>query len=361
MRNVTYLVHRELRPDPPPRDIGDYASWIRQALYEAYDEVRAQQQRATHRQKRKYDSKAVAHTFPIGCWVLKYYPPARKDKLCSPWIGPYKVVRAPMEWVVGIQVDADARIFYVHMDDLKRCAPPDPTLSWPDVARGTSIVLSTRAPSTVAHTIADLTPTKSDNSQMAMSEQSTQSENFGDNDVCAPPITVHTESSHDDTGAPSITIWNLEDDKCILSKNSECCIDFKGFRFHSMETLLCALELDMLGDTKYVRQLARYARMEYVRKCAKTRFELAPNTIQDKWLCEQFTAWTQIISARILLDPKFKQALLDSCGSPLCDPNDPVYSNALMSSRKMCAKQDAFNFPPWIEGHMRLTRGQAIR
>ena len=31
-----------------------------------------------------------------------------------------------MEWVVGIQVDADARIFYVHMDNLKRCATPDP-------------------------------------------------------------------------------------------------------------------------------------------------------------------------------------------------------------------------------------------
>ena len=114
------LVHRELHPDPPPQDIGDYASWIRQALYEAYDEVHAQQQRTTHRQKRNYDSKAVARTFPIGCWVLRYYPPARKNKLCSPWIGPYKVVRAPMEWVVGIQVDADARIFYVHMYDLKR-------------------------------------------------------------------------------------------------------------------------------------------------------------------------------------------------------------------------------------------------
>ena len=95
----------------------------------------------------------------------------------------------------------------------------------------------------------------------------------------------------------------------MLSKNSKCSIDFKGFRFNSMETLLCALELVMLGDTKYVGQLARYAKMEYVRKCAKTRFELAPNTIQDKWLCEQFTVWTQIISARILLDPKFKQAL----------------------------------------------------
>ena len=57
-----------------------------------------------------------------------------------------------MEWVVGIQVDADARIFYVHMDDLKRCATPDPEPSWPDTARGTSFVVSTRTPSTFTHT-----------------------------------------------------------------------------------------------------------------------------------------------------------------------------------------------------------------
>ena len=123
---------------------------VQQALHESYDEVRAQQQRATHRQKRNYDSKAVARAFPIGCWTLQYYPPARRNKLCSPWIGPYKVVRAPMEWVVGIQLDADARIIYVHMDDLKRCAPPDPEPTWPDAARGTSVVVSTRAPSTLA-------------------------------------------------------------------------------------------------------------------------------------------------------------------------------------------------------------------
>ena len=43
------LVHRELRPDPPPGDPGTYASWVQQALHESYDEVRAQQQRATHK------------------------------------------------------------------------------------------------------------------------------------------------------------------------------------------------------------------------------------------------------------------------------------------------------------------------
>ena len=163
---------------------------------------------------------------------------------------------------------------------------------------------------------------------MSISDQSTQNDNQDEGQMRAPPISVHTESS------TTNTVWNLDDANCILSKNSKCSIDFKGFRFHSMETLLCTLELDILGDTKYIRQLARYTKIEYVRKCARTRFELASNTLQDKWLCEQFTAWTQIISARILLDPEFKQVLMHSCGSPLCDPNDPVYSNALMSSRK---------------------------
>ena len=184
------LVDRELRPDPPPGDPGTYATWVQQALYESYDEVRAQQERATHRQKRNYDSKAVARAFPMGCWTLRYYPPARKNKLCSPWIGPYKIVRAPMEWVVGIQTDADARIFYVHMDDLKRCATPDPEPSWPDTARGSSIVVSTRAPSTLTRSDIDRDqhPTSSAHQQLPSCAHHTKSVSTMDIDVRASDI-----------------------------------------------------------------------------------------------------------------------------------------------------------------------------
>ena len=182
--------------------------------------MRAQQQRATHRQKRNYDSKAMARAFPIGSWVLRYYPPALIDKLCSPWIGPYKIVRAPMEWVVGIQVDADERIFYVHMDDLKHCAPPDPAPSWPDMVRGTSIVLSTRAPSTFAPTEAHQSHTESGGAQQ------TESVTSNEEDVRASIITDQSEVIHTDTNTPPKSVWDLQDAKCILSKNSECCIDF---------------------------------------------------------------------------------------------------------------------------------------
>ena len=84
--------------------------------------------------------------------------------------------------------------------------------------------------------------------------------------------------------------WDLQDAKCILSMKSDCCIDVKGFRFFTMERLFYALQLLTLGDKKFIGQLAKYKRMDYVRKCVNTRFELAPTIIQDKWLDEQFQA-----------------------------------------------------------------------
>ena len=385
------LVHRELRADPPPGDPGTYASWVQQALYESYDEVRAQQQRATHRQKRNYDSKAVARAFPINCWTLRYYPPARKNKLCSPWIGPYKVVRAPMEWVVGIQLNADARIIYVHMDDLKRCAPPDPEPTWPDAARGTSVVVSTRAPSTLARS--DVTRGQSaliDTSNIGGSAHHTESTNSGHTALRAPTLSVFTNGAHHmgsslsdqiDARAPEKDVqvksdtvhnsmvniypaptstWDLQDENCLLSMKSPCSIDVQGYRFFTMERLFYALQLISLGDRKLIGQLAKYSRMDYVRKCVNTRFEMASSTLQNKWLDEQFHTWAQIISARVLSDSAFKNALLDSAGSPLFDPEEPVYATALTSARRLCVQGKTLRWPTWISIPTRVTRGRAL-
>ena len=90
------------------------------------------------------------------------------------------------------------------------------------------------------------------------------------------------------TDTVPVSTWDLQDAKCILSIKSDCCIDVKGFRFFTMERLFYALQLLTLGDKKYIRQLAKYTRMDYVRKCVNTRFELASTTLQDKWLDEQF-------------------------------------------------------------------------
>ena len=119
-----------------------------------------------------------------------------------------------MEWVVGIQTDADARIFYVHMDDLKRCAPPDPAPSWPDVARGTSIVLSTRAPSTFAPTTAQQSITEPGGAQRIGSVTSNE------DDARASDITDQSEEIHTYTNTQPKTVWDLQDAKCILSKKT---------------------------------------------------------------------------------------------------------------------------------------------
>ena len=144
-----------------------------------------------------------------------------------------------MEWVVGIQVDADARIFYVHMDDLKRCATPDPEPSWPDTSRGTSIVVSTRAPSTFAHT--DIVRSQ----QSTSSAHQTGSVSTMDIDVCASNTYDQSEDiplETDNVAVPT-SVWDLHDAKCILSMKSDCCMDVKGFRFFTMERLFYALQL----------------------------------------------------------------------------------------------------------------------
>ena len=265
----------------------------------------------------------------------------------------------------------DKRDLYC-MDDLKRCATPDPEPSWPDTERGTSIVVSTRAPSTFGLTdIARSQKQPSSTSQQPRSSaHHTDSISSGDTDVRAPNTAYTSDEnlvkidtvpdSIVKTDTVPISTWDLQDAKCILSMKSDCSIDVKGFRFFTMERLFYALQLLSLGDRKFIRQLAKYSRMDYVRKCVNTRFELASTTLQDKWLDEQFQTWTQIITARILSDPVFKQALLDSAGSPLCDPEEPVYATAPTSARKMCAQRKLLSWPTWITLPTRVTRGQVL-
>ena len=84
----------------------------------AYDHVRSSLKKTASRRKRLYNTKAVNRKFPVGSWVLRYYPPAAQHKLGSPWVGPHQVVRQATGHTVGIQRDADKPIIFVHVDDL---------------------------------------------------------------------------------------------------------------------------------------------------------------------------------------------------------------------------------------------------
>ena len=61
-------MNREHDVSPHP-----FATWVRNALEVAY--VRESLNRTAARRKRLYDTKVVNRKFPVGSWVLSYYPP----------------------------------------------------------------------------------------------------------------------------------------------------------------------------------------------------------------------------------------------------------------------------------------------
>ena len=106
-----------------------YALWVRDALEEAYDQVRQHSGQAVQRQKRLYDRRAVKRDFAVGDWVMRYYSPAKKCKLDSPWIGPYLIVSF-MGWTIGIQKEPVSPVVMVHCQDAKKIPTPLGAVSW---------------------------------------------------------------------------------------------------------------------------------------------------------------------------------------------------------------------------------------
>ena len=106
-----------------------YVLWVRDALEEAYDQVRQHSGQAVQRQKRLYDRRAVKRDFAVGDWVMRYYSPAKKCKLDSPWIGPYLIVSF-MGWTIGIQKEPESPVVMVHCQDAKKIPPPLGAVSW---------------------------------------------------------------------------------------------------------------------------------------------------------------------------------------------------------------------------------------
>ena len=116
--------------------------------------------RTAARRKQLYDVKAVNRKFPVGSWVLRYYPPAAQHKLGSPWIGLNQVVRQATGHTVGIQKGPEKPIVFVHVDDLKLCPAPQ-DISWnPGASTFKSLCASTVAFRPGSH-ISDITFTPS--------------------------------------------------------------------------------------------------------------------------------------------------------------------------------------------------------
>ena len=115
--------------DTPDSITSPYAIWIRDALEEAYEQVRQHSGQVVQRQKRLYDHRAVKRLFVVGDWVMRFYTPAKKCKLDSTLIGPYLIVSL-IGWALGIQKDPESPVVIVHCQDNKKVPPPPGAVSW---------------------------------------------------------------------------------------------------------------------------------------------------------------------------------------------------------------------------------------
>ena len=115
--------------DTPDSITSPYAIWVRDASEEAYEQVRQHSGKAVQRQKRLYDRRAVKQHFAMGDWAMRFYTPAKKCKLDSPWIEPYLVVSF-IGWTIGIQKAPESPIVLVHCQDIKKIPPPPGAVSW---------------------------------------------------------------------------------------------------------------------------------------------------------------------------------------------------------------------------------------
>ena len=106
----------ECTSDTPDSITSPYAIWVRDALEEAYEQVRQHSGQAVQRQKPLYDRRSVKRLFAVGDWGMRFYTPAKKCKLDSAWIGPYLIVSL-IGWALGIQKDPESPILIVHCQD----------------------------------------------------------------------------------------------------------------------------------------------------------------------------------------------------------------------------------------------------
>ena len=60
------LVHQHLRDPKLLSELGEYAVWIKSALFEVYDTVRANAGMVVQQQKHLYDVRAIARNFPLN-------------------------------------------------------------------------------------------------------------------------------------------------------------------------------------------------------------------------------------------------------------------------------------------------------
>ena len=257
-----------------------FATWVRNALEVAYDHVRHTLQRTAARRKRLYDVKAVNRKFPVGSWVLRYYPPAAQKKLGSPLVGPKQVVQQATGHTVGIQKGPDTSIIFIHVDDLKICPAPANAGWTPGPLTAKSLCASTVAfrPGSIS-VIRDSTPS----------------------------VIVSTCNGASHTSTRSNSRCNLDHP---IDLTDHILSPYQGCRFHSIAHLMCfryavlhRLRLFATSVRKWTRHLTDFP---------TSRFQT------PDWQVECRTMLTEIYSHLCLCDMAVKTAFIDTGPRPFC-------------------------------------------
>ena len=257
-----------------------FATWVQDALEVAYDHVRQSLQRTAARRKRLYDVKAVNRKFPVGLWVLRYYPPAAQRKLGSPWVGPQQVVRKATCHTVGVQRDPEAPIIFIHVDDLKICPPPGHPGWTPGPLTAQSLCASTVAFRPGSHI------TDSDSS---------------------PSVDVSTWNN---SNTPSSSDIHLKLDQPIdltghiLSPFCTREFNYQDCRFHSIAHLMCYRYAVLHGLKTFATAVRKWAR-------PLTAFPTSRFQTSD-WQVQCHSVLRDIYSHLCLTDIAVKTALLES-------------------------------------------------
>ena len=107
-----------------------YTIWVHDALELACHQ-RSNTGQAGRRQKRLNDQRAMKRIFTVGEWTMRYYPLAKtkKCKLDSLWLGPCLVVSL-CGCAVGVQLQPDSAVLFVHSQDLKKIPRPRSLVLW---------------------------------------------------------------------------------------------------------------------------------------------------------------------------------------------------------------------------------------
>ena len=229
--------------------------------------------------------------FPVGSWVLRYYPPAAQHRLGSPWIGLNQVVRQATGHTVGTQKGPEKPIAFVHVDDLKLCpAPRD--ISWNlGASTAKSLCASTVAFRPGSH-VSDITST--------------------------PSVDVSDWGDHSGSNGPIDLTGH------ILSPFYIRDLNYQDSRFHSIAHLMCYRYAVAAGHKTFATGIRK--RSKHLTDFPTPKFK----TID--WQQQWRAVLMDIYSHLCLMDVSVRTALIQSgprpftlhCCTPWGDiPNEP--------------------------------------